>query len=111
MNAGNARHDLTRGAIAALKSIPFDEGGLQRMELVALRNPLDSGDLPAFDKCGQRQAGFVPLAIHEHCAGTALAEATAFLRAGEMQVLAQCVEQSGAGINRESVLASIDAQR
>src|SRR5205823_1247627 len=36
-DAGNARHDLPGGAIAALESVPLDEGGLQGVKLVALR--------------------------------------------------------------------------
>src|SRR5439155_22322030 len=36
-NAGDAGHDLSWRAIAALKSISLDEGGLQRMKISALR--------------------------------------------------------------------------
>ena len=80
------------------------------MELLALRQALDGRDLAPLDEGGERQAGFHALAVHQHRAGAALAEAAAFLRAGEMQVLAQGIEQRGARIERQPMLGSVDAQ-
>src|SRR2546427_11002263 len=40
-NARNARHDLSRRAVAALKPITLDKSGLQRMQLPAFRQTLD----------------------------------------------------------------------
>src|SRR3954467_3491275 len=107
---GDAGHDLPGRAIAALESIPLDESGLQSVELVALRQPLDRRNLAPFDKGSERQARFHALAIHRNRAGAALAQATAFLRAGELQVLAQGVEQGGAWIERQLAVVSVDSQ-
>ena len=77
---------------------------------VALGQALDGRDLAPLHEGGEREARFHALAVHQHRAGAALAEAAAFLRAGEMQVLAQGVEQRGARIERQPMLGSVDAQ-
>ena len=109
-DAGDAGHDLPGGAIAALEGVALDEGGLQRMELLALGEALDGRDLASLHKGGEREARFHALAVHQHRAGAALAEAAALLRAGQMQVLAQGIEQRGARIERQPMLGSVDAQ-
>src|SRR5207248_10152943 len=91
-DASDAGHDLSRRAITALKTIALDESLLQRMQLVASREALDRRDLAPLHECSERQARFHPLAVHEHRARAALPEAAAFLRACEVQVLAQRVE-------------------
>ena len=55
-DAGNARHDLPGGAIAALESVPLDEGGLQGVKLVALRQTFDGCDLAPLDEGCERKA-------------------------------------------------------
>ena len=80
------------------------------MELLALSEALDRRDLAPFDEGGERKARLHALAVHQHRAGAALAKATALLRAGEMQVLAQGIEQRGARIERQPVLRAVDAQ-
>src|SRR5439155_15898620 len=67
-------------------------------------------DLTPFHERGEREARFHALAVHKNRAGTALAQAAAFLRACEVQVLAQRVEQGGARIERKAVLGSVHAQ-
>src|SRR5437764_10497992 len=52
VDAGDAGHDLSGRAIAALEGIALDEGGLQRVELLALRQTLDGRDVAPLDKCG-----------------------------------------------------------
>ena len=99
-DAGDAGHDLPGRAIAALEGVALDEGGLQRMELLALGQAFDGRDLTTFDKSGERKARLHALAVHQHGAGAALAKATALLRAREMQVLAQGIEQRRARIER-----------
>ena len=110
VDAGDAGHDLPGRAIAALEGVALDEGGLQRMELVALRQALDGRDLAPLHEGSEREARFHALAVHQHRAGAALAEAAALLRAGQMQVLAQRIEQRGARIERQPMLGSVDAQ-
>ena len=59
MALGDARdpgHDLSGRAIAALKGIAFDEGGLQRMELLPLRQAFDGRDLAPLHKGSERKA-------------------------------------------------------
>ena len=109
VDAGDAGHDLPGRAVAALEGVALDEGGLQRVQLFALRQALDGRDLAPLDEGSEREARFHALAVHQHRAGAALAEAAALLRAREMQVLAQGVEQRGARIERQSMLGSVDA--
>src|SRR5688572_7259091 len=73
-DAGNAGHDLPRRAIAALESVALDEGGLQRMELLAFGEPFDRRDLAPVDERSEREARFDALAIHQDGASAALAE-------------------------------------
>ena len=79
VDAGDAGHDLPGGAIAALERVSLDEGGLQGVELLALGEPLDGRDLASLHESGERKARFHPLAVHQHRAGSALAESAAFL--------------------------------
>ena len=80
------------------------------MKLIALRQALDGRDLASFHESGEREARLHALAVHQHRAGAALTEAAAFLRAGQMQVLAKCVEQGRARIELEAMRRSVDAQ-
>ena len=45
LDAGDRRDDLPRRAVPALEGVLIDEGLLHRMQLVALRQSLDGGDL------------------------------------------------------------------
>ena len=60
---------------------------------------------------GQRQAGQHAPAVDQHGAGAALAVVAALLGAGQAEVLAQRVEQRGADIERNAMLAAVDPQR
>ena len=75
----HAGHDLPGRAVAALEGVAFDEGGLQRVELVARRQAFDRRDLPALHEGGERETRLHALAVHQHRAGSALAESAAFL--------------------------------
>src|SRR2546421_7542307 len=110
VDAGDASHDLSGRAIAALESITLDEGGLKWVELLALRQALDGRDFVALNEGRERQARFDAFAVHQHRARTALAKATSLLRSGKFQVLAQRVEQCGARIESQPVLGPVDAQ-
>jgi hypothetical protein len=109
-DAGNPGHDLPGRAVAALEGVALDEGGLQGMELLALGEALDGRDLAPVHEGGEREARLHALAIHQHRARAALAEAAALLRTREAQVLAQGVEQRGARIERQPVLGPVDAE-
>src|SRR5258706_4376643 len=77
-NAGDAGHDLSGRAIAALESIALDKSSLQRMEPLALCQALNGRDLAPVHEGSEREARFDPFAVHKDRAGAALAEATAF---------------------------------
>jgi hypothetical protein len=79
VDAGDAGHDLSGGAIAALEGVSLYKGGLQGVELIALGQALNSRDLASFHESGEREARFHALAVHQHRAGSALAESAAFL--------------------------------
>ena len=45
-----------------------------------------------------------------HSAGAALSVITSLLSAGEADMIAQCIEEAGAGIERQSMLLTVDRQ-
>ena len=57
----------------------------------------------AFVHDGERQAGIDPPPVDDHRAGAALAVVAALLGAGQVQMLAQRVEQRGARVELELV--------
>src|SRR5438445_8578235 len=81
------------GAVAALRCAQLGERVLERMELPAHRHPLDGLHAPPGAREAEHEAGEDRLAVHQHGAGTALAQLTAVLRAGEPEVLAQPFKQ------------------
>ena len=105
------RTDLARRAIAALEAIVFDEGGLHRMQLVRRSEAFDGRDAIAFVHDGERETGIDAPAVGDHRAGAALAVVAALLGAGEMQVIAQRVEQRGARVELERLLFAVDLER
>jgi type II secretory pathway predicted ATPase ExeA len=99
LHAGDRRHDLSWGAITALKSIVVDEGLLHRMQgPVGRGKAFNRRDLLACDAGGERQAGKDSAIIDQHGASPALAMVTAFLTASQTDVLAQGIKQHGADI-------------
>src|SRR3970040_1716813 len=80
------RDEDARRAIAALGRAQFGERGLERVECPPLGQALDRQNLAALNFDGQGEAGEHRLAVHEHRARAALAQLTAVLRPGEMQI-------------------------
>ena len=76
----------------------IDERLLQRMQRAVGREALDRGDLRAVVHDGERQARVDAPPVDQHGARAALAVIAAFLRAGQVEMLAQQVEQRCAGI-------------
>src|SRR5215813_9372542 len=62
------------------------------MQLAALGHAFDGTDLTTFGFDGQHQAGTNEAIVQRDAAGTAIARRTAFLRTGQAQGAAQCVE-------------------
>ena len=70
----------------------------------------DGADAGAIGLQRGNQAGVHQLAVHKNCAGTALAFAAAFFRAGQMQVLAEYVEQPLHRWNIEALRLAVDGE-
>ena len=80
---GNGGADLARGAVAALKTVVLEEGGLDGVKIIAVREAFDGGDFGSIDGDGEGEAGVDAAAVDEDGAGSALAVVAAFLAAGE----------------------------
>ena len=87
------RADLAGGAVAALEAVVLDERGLQRVQRAGRAQAFDRHDLVALVHDGERQARVDAPAVDQHRAGAALPVVAALLGAGQVQVLAQRVEQ------------------
>jgi hypothetical protein len=108
-DAGDRRHDLPGRAVSALECIVFDEGRLDGMHhAIGLLKPFDCRDLPARDLSRERQTAQHALAIDMHCAGATLSLVAAFLCAGQVSMLSQCIKQCDAGIQFEVMALAID---
>ena len=75
-----------------------DERRLHGMQRVALRHALDGEDVRAVMADRQRQAGIDPPAVDQDRAGAALPAVAAFLGSGQVQALAQQIEQRDARV-------------
>src|SRR6185312_15313140 len=106
----NRRANLSRGAIAALKSVMLNEGRLRRMDLAILRQALDRSDLITFVHDSQRQAAVNPSSIGEYRTRAALTVIAAFLAPSESKILSKKVEQGHARINLNTVRLTINFQ-
>src|SRR5208337_1129824 len=104
-------HDLAWRAEAALESVVRDEGGLHRMEPVALGEALDGDDLRAVEAQRECQTRIDPLPVHEHGAGAALPTVAALLGSGQAEALAQEIEERCARIvERDLPPLAVDAK-
>jgi hypothetical protein len=107
-DAADGGHDLARRAETALHAVMIDEGLLDRMERVSFRQSLDRRDLGAVVHGGQCQARDDPPAVEEHRARTACTLIAALLRAGEIESLAQDVEQGLSRIELQRMALTVD---
>lgn len=80
------------------------------MQLFTLGKAFDSGQLGTVAHHRQRQAGIHPLAVEQHGAGTALAVVTAFLRADQVQLFPQQIQQGGPGQDLKLTRPAIERQ-
>src|SRR5204862_4230505 len=71
--------NLTRCAVAALKSIMLDKCGLHWMEFFPVRQTFDCRDLVALMHDCERQARVNAATVHQHRACAALAMVASFL--------------------------------
>ena len=87
------RHDLAGLAIAALDDFQVEPGPLHLRAGDSGADAFDGGDGLGPDRADRQQAGSHRLAIDMHCAGAALGDAAAELRACHPEHVAQDPEQ------------------
>ena len=87
------RHDVARNADAALQRRLVDERLLHRMQRGGAGEAFDGADLGAVAQRGELQARRDRLAVHDHGARAAGADAAAVLGARHVQVFPQHVDQ------------------
>ena len=119
--AGNARldllehrdrgADLPRRAVAALVAVVLHEGGLHRMQVRRRAQALDGRDAIALVHHGEREAGVDPASPGDDRARAALAVIAALLGPGEMQVLAQRIEERGPRVELELAGFAVHVER
>src|SRR3954447_24329030 len=89
----DSRHDLPGRAITALKAVVADERLLHRVEALGVGEAFNRGDRTTVDRRRQRQARQHAAAVDVNGTRAALTVVATLLRAGEMEVLPQSVEQ------------------
>src|SRR6185503_20028603 len=83
---------------------------LERMQLTASRDSLDSRHLAAVCLDAEHQAGGHDASVENHGAGAAVAVVAAFLAAGEPDNFAQALEQGLARLGEELDRFSVDGR-
>src|SRR5215469_10219777 len=89
----NRRAELSRRAVAALEGVMGDERLLQRVQVLAISQPLNRDDLGVLVRDGERQAAIDASPVKQDGAGATLPVVAALLGAGEAEPLAQRVQQ------------------
>ena len=105
-DTGDGGQNLARRAITALQPVMRDEGLLYRMQRIDRPDPFDRRDIPPGTLNGECEAGVHPLAIDQHGACPTRTLVTPLLGAGEMQVVAQEIEQCRPRLDDQTLLAS-----
>ena len=101
-------HDHARRAVAALEGVTLVEGGLHRVQLAVLGEPLDGGDLLAVRLDREHVAGLHAAAAQVHGAGAAVAGVAADHGPGLAEPFAQVVDEKRARFDVVGVLRSVD---
>ena len=86
------------------------ERGLHGVQPAGPGDALDGGDAGTFELNRQQRAGFCGLAVEVDRAGPALAGVAADVGAGELQLLAQEVDQERARIDRGRDLPTVHGE-
>jgi hypothetical protein len=84
---------------------------LQRVQLIAGGEPLDSAHPRTLGLRREHQAGAHRLVVDQHGAGTADAVLAAEMRAGEATILAQCVGQGAPRLDADRALITVHRER
>ena len=110
LQQADARHDHSRDAVTALHGAGFEKGFLQRMQPAVLLQAFDGRNLFACDRTHLVYAGPRWLPVDQHCAGAALALATAVFRSGQIEVIAQDAEKTSLAFQVNAPSGSVDAK-
>jgi hypothetical protein len=110
MEQRRRRHNLARGAVAALERIVLDESLLDRMQSAVLLEPFDRGDLVPFMHDRKRETRVDSAAIDVDGTGAALAVIAALFRAKQLEMFSQRVEKRRARVKIEGDGLAIHAQ-
>ena len=102
------RDDEPGRADAALQRRVFEKLLLQWMQPFGRRHPFNRGHATPLNLHAQHQAGIHQLAVEQDIAGSAVAVVTAFLAAGQPQLVAQDVEQALPRLTQKVDAAAVD---
>src|SRR4051794_35621747 len=103
-------HDHAVDAIAALRRLLFDEGGLQRMRILDRAETLNGRDLGLAEPPDRRHAGSRGDAVDQYRAGAALREPAAELGAVKLEIVAQNVKQRSVRLGIDRAGTAVDLQ-
>src|SRR4030042_2287 len=104
------RHEEARSAETALIAVLFDESLLDRVELVARGQAFDRFHRLAVGADGEIHAGVNRSSVEEDGTAAALAPVADSLGAGEVELVAQDVEERFVGLDGEADLLAVDGQ-
>ena len=109
LEEGGRAHDLAALAVAALRHVVLDPGGVHggTDTVGAIGRRFDGGDLLALGGGDRRDAGADGLAVQMHGAGAAQRRAATELGAGHAQRVAQGPEDGRGGVGVDRVLTAI----
>jgi hypothetical protein len=99
LKKGMARHDHARRAVAALKSVVFNECFLYRAQLTVFRQTFDCCDFTPVRLHGEVEARFDDFAVEQYGASAAFADDAADMSAGKTDILPKKMRQEQAGFN------------
>ena len=105
------RADLPGRAVAALETVVFDKSRLHRDEATGLTDPSMVVTLSPSCMTASVRHELMRTLFDDDGAGPALAMVASFLRAGQMKVLAQRVEERGTSIELKAARLSIHLKR
>src|SRR5580692_7762081 len=103
-------HDPAIDAVAALRNLFLDVGGLQRVRLVRRAKAGERRDLAVADCRNRRDAGADRLPVEMHGAGAALGEPATEMRIVQAEIVAQCIEQRHVVVRLYGAHLAIDVE-
>src|SRR5262249_24321755 len=103
-----AGYHHARRAVAALKSVVFNECFLNRAQFTVRCQPFDGRDLAVIRLHSQMETGFNNFAIEQHGAGAALADDAADMSPSEADVLAQKMRKKQPWFDVFFIQAAVD---